>query len=431
MATQRYHFGMPQSPVQLTRVAPDQINLSDPEFWKASREHRESVFSTLRKEAPVKFFPEIELMNFPKGPGYWALTKHEDIWQASRNPDLFQSGKGTNIPDLTIELNEFFGSMISMDDPKHVRLRTIVSKGFTPKEIARIEEYVKIKARRVVDTVIEKFGDSEFDFVENIAAPFPLQIICEMMGIPQSDEKQILDWTNVILGAGDPDFGGSLENLINVALEIFAYAQALGEDRLKTPQDDLTSIMMHAEVDGERMSPQEFGSFFILLVVAGNETTRNAISHGMLELTRLPDERAKWFGNFEANTKTAVEEIVRWSSPVIHFRRTATRDTEIRGVKIKQGEKIVMWYNSANRDEEVYDNPYIFDVTRAPAPGQVGFGAGGPHFCLGANLARRELGVMFNEIYTRMPNLQITGEPAYLQSNFINGIKRMPCRINP
>jgi cytochrome P450 len=422
---------MSQSPVQLTRIDPDHINLSDPEFWKATRDHRESVFSTLRKEAPVKFFPEIELMNFPKGPGYWALTKHEDIWHASRNPDLFQSGKGTNIPDLTIELNEFFGSMISMDDPKHVRLRTIVSKGFTPKEIARIEEYVKIKARTVVDTVIEKFGDSEFDFVENIAAPFPLQIICEMMGIPQSDEKQILDWTNVILGAGDPDFGGTLENLINVALEIFAYAQALGEDRLKTPKDDLTSIMMHAEVDGDRMSPQEFGSFFILLVVAGNETTRNAISHGMLELTRLPDERAKWFGNFEANTKTAVEEIVRWSSPVIHFRRTATRDTEIRGVKIKQGEKIVMWYNSANRDEEVYDNPYIFDVTRAPAPGQVGFGAGGPHFCLGANLARRELGVMFNEIYTRMPNLQITGEPAYLQSNFINGIKRMPCRINP
>jgi cytochrome P450 len=370
-------------------------------------------------------------MNFPKGPGYWALTKHEDIWQASRNPDLFQSGKGTNIPDLTVELNEFFGSMISMDDPKHVRLRTIVSKGFTPKEIARIEEYVKVKARTIVDTVIEKFGDREFDFVENIAAPFPLQIICEMMGIPQSDEKQILDWTNVILGAGDPDFGGSLENLINVALEIFAYAQALGEDRLKNPQDDLTSIMMHAEVDGERMSPQEFGSFFILLVVAGNETTRNAISHGMLELTRLPDERAKWFGNFEANTKTAVEEIVRWSSPVIHFRRTATRDTEIRGVKIKEGEKIVMWYNSANRDEEIYENPYIFDVTRTAQPGQVGFGAGGPHFCLGANLARREMGVMFNEIYRRMPNLQITGEPAYLQSNFINGIKRMPCRINP
>ena len=401
---------MSQSPVQLSRVNPDHINLSDPEFWKAPRDHRESVFSTLRKEAPVKFFPEIELMNFPVGPGYWALTKHEDIWQASRNPDLFQSGKGTNIPDLTIELNEFFGSMISMDDPKHVRLRTIVSKGFTPKEIARIEEYVKIKARTVVDTVIEKFGDSEFDFVENIAAPFPLQIICEMMGIPQSDEKQILDWTNVILGAGDPDFGGTLENLINVVLEIFAYAQALGEDRLKTPKDDLTSIMMHAEVDGERMSPQEFGSFFILLVVAGNETTRNAISHGMLELTRLPDERAKWFGNFEANTKTAVEEIVRWASPVIHFRRTATRDTEIRGVKIKAGEKVVMWYNSGNRDEEIYENPHQFDIARTLAPAQVGFGAGGPHFCLGAPLARLEAQVAIGTLLRRFPALTLAAE---------------------
>jgi cytochrome P450 len=188
--------------------------------------------------------------------------------------------------------------------------------------------------------------------------------------------------------------------------------------------------MMHSTVDGDRMSSQEFGSFFILLVVAGNETTRNAISHGMLQLSLLPDERAKWFNNFDANTKTAVEEIVRWASPVIHFRRTATRDTEIRGVKIKEGEKIVMWYNSANRDEEVYANPYTFDVLRTAAPAQVGFGAGGPHFCLGANLARREIAVMFDEIRRRTPNLRITGEPAYLQSSFINGIKRVPCRLN-
>jgi cytochrome P450 len=245
---------------------------------------------------------------------------------------------------------------------------------------------VKNKARTVVDRAIEKFGDSEFDFVDNIAAPFPLQIICEMMGIPESDERQILDWTNVILGAGDPDFGGTLENLITVALEIFAYAQALGEARLKNPTDDLTSVMMHSIVDGDRMSSQEFGSFFILLVVAGNETTRNAISHGMRQLSLQPDERAKWFNNFDANTKTAVEEIVRWASPVIHFRRTATRDTEIRGVKIKEGEKIVMWYNSANRDEDVYADPYTFDVTRTAAPAQVGFGAGGHECCGGGNI---------------------------------------------
>jgi cytochrome P450 len=417
--------------MELSPVAVDSINISDPEFWKGSRQHRESVFATLRREAPVKFFPEIPLANFPVGPGYWALTKHDDIWHVSRNPELFCSGKGSNIADLTVELNEFFGSMISMDDPKHVRLRTIVSKGFTPKEITRIEEYVKNKAKSIVDKVLAKYGpNEEFDFVDNIAAPFPLQIICEMMGIPESDERQILDWTNVILGAGDPDFGGTLENLITVALEMFAYAQALGEARLANPTDDLTSVMMHSIVDGDRMSSQEFGSFFILLVVAGNETTRNAISHGMLQLTEHPNQKAAWYGDFESMTKGAVEEIVRWASPVIHFRRTATRDTEIRGVKIKEGEKVVMWYNSGNRDEEIYENPHQFNIARTLAPAQVGFGAGGPHFCLGANLARREIAVMFDEIRRRLPNLVITGEPAYLQSNFINGIKRMPCRIN-
>jgi cytochrome P450 len=417
--------------MELSPVAVDSINISDPEFWKGSRQHRESVFATLRREAPVKFFPEIPLANFPVGPGYWALTKHDDIWHVSRNPELFCSGKGSNIADLTVELNEFFGSMISMDDPKHVRLRTIVSKGFTPKEITRIEEYVKNKAKSIVDKVLAKYGpNEEFDFVDNIAAPFPLQIICEMMGIPESDERQILDWTNVILGAGDPDFGGTLENLITVALEMFAYAQALGEARLANPTDDLTSVMMHSIVDGDRMSSQEFGSFFILLVVAGNETTRNAISHGMLQLTEHPDQKTAWYADFEGKTKGAVEEIVRWASPVIHFRRTATRDTEIRGVKIKEGEKVVMWYNSGNRDEEIYENPHQFNIARTLAPAQVGFGAGGPHFCLGANLARREIAVMFDEIRRRLPNLVVTGEPAYLQSNFINGIKRMPCRIN-
>jgi cytochrome P450 len=417
--------------MELSPVAVDSINISDPEFWKGSRQHRESVFATLRREAPVKFFPEIPLANFPVGPGYWALTKHDDIWHVSRNPELFCSGKGSNIADLTVELNEFFGSMISMDDPKHVRLRTIVSKGFTPKEITRVEEYVKNKAKTIVDKVLEKYGNNEeFDFVDNIAAPFPLQIICEMMGIPESDERQILEWTNVILGAGDPDFGGTIENLLNVALEMFAYAQALGEARLANPTNDLTSVMMHATVDGERMSSQEFGSFFILLAVAGNETTRNAISHGMLQLTEHPDQKAAWYADFDAKAKGAVEEIVRWASPVIHFRRTATRDTEIRGVKIKAGEKVVMWYNSGNRDEEIYENPHQFNIARSLAPAQVGFGAGGPHFCLGANLARREIAVMFDEIRRRLPNLVITGEPAYLQSNFINGIKRMPCRIN-
>jgi cytochrome P450 len=217
---------------------------------------------------------------------------------------------------------------------------------------------------------------------------------------------------------------------MKVAIEMFSYAQALGEDRVKNPREDVTSAMMNAIVDGERLTAQEFGSFFILLVVAGNETTRNAISHGMKLLTDHPDQKALWFNDFEAHTKTAVEEIVRYATPVIHFRRTVTEDTELSGQKLVAGEKVVMWYCSGNRDERVFTDPFKFDITRTSATPQVGFGAGGPHFCLGANLARREVSVMFDEIRRRMPNMRTTGEPAMLQSAFINGIKRMPCAWN-
>ena len=211
------------------------------------------------------------------------------------------------------------------------------------------------------------------------------------------------------------------------SLEMFTYAQTLGEDRRANPQDDITSVMMTAEVDGEQLTPQEFGSFFILLVVAGNETTRNAISHGMKALTDNPEQREILYGGYDTHAKTAVEEMVRYASPVIHFRRTATKDTEINGFPIKAGDKVVMFYNSGNRDDRVFDNPHQFDVRRPMQPAQVGFGAGGPHFCLGANLARREMTVMFDEIRRRLPTLRIVGEPAYLQSNFINGIKRLDC----
>ena len=420
---------MPLMGTSDTRVDLDDICLSDPAFWVADRPHRDAVFAQLRAERPVSFHKEWEFedMQFPVGPGYFALTRHDDIWHVSRNPQLFCSGGGTNIGDLPVELNEFFGSMIAMDDPKHFRLRTIVSRAFTPKEIAKVELYVKDKAKLAVDNLLEKFPNRECDFVHEVAAPMPLQIICEMLGIPPEDEAQVFAWTNVILGVGDPEYVGTFEDLMNTALGIYAYAQALGEDRLANPRDDMTSILMHAEVDGERLTPQEFGSFFILLVVAGNETTRTAIAHGMKALTDFPEQRKIWFDDFETHTRTAVEEIVRWATPVIHFRRTATEDTEIGGQAIKAGQKVVMFYQSGNRDESIFPDPYTFDVRRQIAPAQIGFGAGGPHFCLGANLARREIAVMFDEIRRRLPNLRITGEPAYLQSAFINGIKRMPC----
>jgi methyl-branched lipid omega-hydroxylase len=415
--------------MDLPAVPLGSFDLSDFEFWSQPREYREGAFKTLRDTPELQFFEEqvFEDSPFPAGPGYYSLVRHEDVWAASRNAQLFCSGKGSNIGDMPQEMNEFFGSMINMDDPKHFRLRNIVSKGFTPKEVARVNDYVTIKAQSIVDNLLEKYPDGECDFVEEVAAPLPLQIICEMLGIPAEDNKQIFNWTNVILGAGDPEYGGSMEALMTAALSMFQYAQAMGEDRLATPREDMTSAMMHAVVDGERLSAQEFGSFFILLVVAGNETTRNAISHGMRALTNYPDQRKVWFDDFETNTKTAVEEIVRFATPVIHFRRTATQDTEIGGTKLKEGDKIVLWYNSANRDERVFTNPFEFDVLRSTQPAQAGFGAGGPHFCLGANLARREISVMFDEIRRRLPNMHITGEPEYLQSFFINGIKRLPC----
>ena len=415
--------------MELPRVPLADIDLSTPEFWTAPREWRFGAFRTLRDEDPFRHFEEFqpEESPFPRGPGYRALVRHDDIWHVSRNPQLFCSGKGSNIGDMPVEINEFFGSMINMDDPKHFRLRSIVSKGFTPKEITALEESVRVRSKAVIDRMFERFPERECDFVKEVAALMPLQIICDMMGIPESDEDMIFNWTNTILGVGDPEYVGTFEDLVRVGGEIFSYALALGEERKANPRGDIASVMMSAEVDGERLTAQEFGSFFILLVVAGNETTRTAIAHGMRELTLNRDQRTKWFSDFETHQRTAVEEIVRYATPVIHFRRTATEDTEINGQPIKEGEKVVMFYQSGNRDERVFDRPDSFDVTRPLAPAQVGFGAGGPHFCLGANLARREVGVMFDEIRRRVPDLEITTEPDYLQSSFINGIKRMRC----
>ena len=417
-----YHAGMG---TQLT-VPLEDIDLSSIEFWLAGSDYREAAFATLRQAAPVYFFEEGEFPWFPKGPGYWALTRYDDIVEASRMPDLFCSGQGTNITDLPQQISEFFGSMINMDDPKHARLRGIVQKGFTPRMVAQVEQYVRDKAKALVDEAIERHTDGTCDFVEAFAAPLPLQIICEMMGIPREDETRVFAWTNVILGAGDPDYGGSFESLMSSSLEIYEYAQALGDDRRRNPRDDITSALMQAELDGERLTASEFGSFFILLVVAGNETTRNAISHGMKALTDFPDQRRLWWGDFAAGARNAVEEIVRWATPVISFRRTATADTRIRGVPIKAGDKVVFWYNSGNRDEHNFEAPQSFDVRRYPN-NHLGFGAGGPHFCLGASLARREIAVMFQEISRRLPRLEVTGPPAMLQSNFIHGIKAMPC----
>ena len=412
----------------------DEIDLSLREFWLRPVEEREGAFATLRAERPIPFFKEEEIpdLPLPVGPGYWALTRHADILEASRNPEIYCSGKGaTSIQDLPEQFNDFFGGLINMDDPRHGRQRRIVSRGFTPRALGRLEASVAMRADAVIDRVIER---GECDFVAEIAAPLPLEIICDMMGIPESQSEMVFEKTNLILGLGDTELVPDPGNLITAAMgagaELAALMNEMAEVRRKTPQDDLTSAILNADLEDGAMTGEELASFFILLVVAGNETTRNAISHGMKALCDYPEERAKWAADFEGIGSTAVEEIIRWATPVIHMRRTCTRDTVLGAQEMKEGDKVVLWYAAANRDEAVFDEPHRFDVTRTPNE-HVGFGGPGPHFCLGANLARREIRVMFDRIFKRLPDLEITGPPDRLQSNFIHGIKRMPCAFTP
>jgi len=422
-----------------TDLALDEINLGDIAYWM--RPDREGIFAKLRDEAPVSrhdmvmFVPEDDdippMFTMEQQTSFWAVTRYDDVMQVSRDPDTFHSAPSVNIGDIPPEIAEWLGSMINMDAPKHTKMRLIVNRGFTPRQVARIEESVREQAREIVDRVAPL---GECDFVSEIAAALPLQIICDMLGIPRQDCARLFELTNIILGVGDPEYVSRPEDLMAAGMELFQYGLALGEDRLANPRDDITTALMQAEVEDEhgrhRLSTSELGSFFLLLVVAGNETTRNAISHGMLALTQHPEQRQVWLSDFEKVSPTAVEEIVRWASPVIHFRRTATRDTVVGGQPIAAGDKVVMFYNSANRDERKFAAPFTFDVRRDPNE-HVGFGAGGPHFCLGANLARREIKVMFEELLHRLPDIEISGEPDMLQSAFIHGIKRMPCRFTP
>ncbi|TDC97043.1 cytochrome P450 [Nonomuraea deserti] len=406
------------------------FDLSDPEFWARPMDERERAFERLRSRETPAFFEEMEISFAPKGPGYHALVKHADILEASRNPEVFSSGQGgaTNIPDMPAEFTEYFGSMINMDDPRHARLRRIVSRAFTPKMIKQFEADVETAAGAIVGDLLAKGPGC--DFVTEVAARLPLKIICDMMGIPERDYQFVFDRSNIILGGFDPEYtGGDLtqiaDRLLTAGMELQQLVQDLAAHRADHPTNDLTSSLVNANIDGERLTMQELGSFFILLVVAGNETTRNAISYGLRLLTRNPGQRALWLDDIDGRAPGAVEEIVRLASPVNFMRRKVTRDHEMNGHLYRKGEKAALYYWAANRDEEVFADPLRFDITRDPNP-HVGFGGPGPHFCLGAHLARREITVMFRELLRRVPQIE-GGKPDRLHSSFINGIKHMEC----
>ncbi len=406
------------------------FDLSDQAFWALPMAEREAAFARLRALDEPVFFEEMEVSFAPKGPGYHALVRHADILEASRNPSVFCSGDGgaTNIPDMPAEFTEYFGSMINMDDPRHARLRRIVSRAFTPKMIKQFEADVESAAARIVDDLLAKGPGC--DFVTEVAARLPLKIICDMMGIPEKDYQFVFDRSNFILGGFDPEYTGSdvsdiATRLLNAGFELQQLVQDLAAYRAEHPTADLTSSLVNANLDGERLTLQELGSFFILLVVAGNETTRNAISYGLRLLTKNPSQRALLLSDMEMRLPGTVEEIVRLASPVNFMRRKVTRDFEMNGHLYRAGEKAVLFYWSANRDAEVFTDPDVFDITRSPNP-HVGYGGPGPHFCLGAHLARREITVMFRELLHRVPGIE-GGRPDRLHSAFINGIKHMEC----
>jgi cytochrome P450 len=413
----------------------DDIDLSAEEFWALSQEQRDDAFAILRRERPFAFFAEPVVPFIEPGAGYYAVVRHADVEAISSQPKLFCSGQGaTSIPDMPPELNEFYGSMISMDDPRHAKIRRIVSKAFTPRMLGDLIDSIQSIFDGILDdaTAVAESGDGTLDLVRHISAPLPLKVICRMMGIAEADDDLVLEQSNIILSGGDPEFIPDENEALRLVLEagqtLATLMEKLAAKRLETPTDDLTSALVHTDVDGEKLSHQEIASFFILLCVAGNETTRTAISNGVWALHQFPEQRKRWMTDRSLD-KTAVEEIVRWASPVIWMRRTATQDVEVAGQQFNAGDKFLLFYNSANRDELVFDDPLTFDVGREPNL-HYGFGAPGPHFCLGAHLARREIDIAFRRMFERMPDLEVVGEPARLQSSFINGIKRMPVRLS-
>jgi cholest-4-en-3-one 26-monooxygenase len=396
-----------------------QIDLHSLDVWEKGVPHEE--LAILRREDPVHFQKE------PKGPGYWAITRHADVFQISRDPGTYSSARGgSNIFDWEEEHTKVMKwIMINMDPPMHVKHRRLVQKGFTPSRDAMLEPRIREQAKTIVDQIAEK---GECDFVTSVAAELPLVVLAELMGVPIEDRHHIFDLSNRLIGFDDPEFSKSNADGMIAAMETWKYAQDLAEKRRKNPGDDLLSVLVHAEVDGEKMSEIEFNSFFLMLIVAGNETTRNAITGGMLSLIEHPDQRARLLRQPEL-MDTAVEEILRWVAPVSTFRRTTTRDVELRGTRIPEGGKVVMYYPSANRDEDVFDEPFRFDVARKPNE-HLTFGIG-EHFCLGANLARLEVRVMFEELLRRVPDMELVEPPRRLRSNFINGIKEMLVRFTP
>jgi cholest-4-en-3-one 26-monooxygenase len=396
------------------------INLLDPDRFIQSVPHE--WFTYLRRHAPVYHHPE------PRGPGFWVVSRYHDLIEVNRDGQTFSSeqtrGGVVVLEQGNTDLSDEGRMMLTMDAPDHTRYRKLVNRGFTPRMINALEPHIKRIVIELIESAVEK---ADCDFVLEVAAELPLQVIAQMLGVPFADRHKVFEWSNRLIGSKDLEYSVSEEEARGAALEMFMYAKELADQRRNDPRDDIVTALLNAETDGDRLSEMDFNLFFLLLAVAGNETTRNALSHGLNTLIDYP-EQYRMLVEDPTLVPSATEEILRWCSPVMYFRRNVTRDTTLGGQQLKAGDKISIWYISANRDEEIFPDPFKFDIRRSPNE-HVAFGGGGPHYCLGANLARMEINILLEELVKRVGSVERTGEAQRLRSNFINGIKHLPVRL--
>lgn len=419
---------MTVSPITSTERAYDPIDLSSRAFWSTTAADRETAFAQLRAHRPVSWHPPVEdsLMPDPADRGYWAVTRHADVVEVSRNSEVFLSGRGVLFENIPAELLEASQSFLAMDPPRHTVIRKVVHSAFTPRQVRRIEDSIKANAADIVSEL--HAAGSGADFVDLCAKELPIRTLSDMVGIPESERRQVAEAADALVSWGDAVYlngRNPLEVLVASQMYLHQVALALAADRRENPGDDLFSALVHAEVEGARLTDPEVAAFFVLLAVAGNDTTRQTTSHALKALTDSPDQRAWLQDDFDNRIGTAVEEFIRWATPVMTFRRTAATDYELGGRQINAGEKVVMFYSSANQDETVFDGPQRLDLGRDPNP-HVGFGGGGRHFCLGAHVARAQLRAIIGELLGQIPQIQ-AGEPSLVPGNFIHGIRAMPC----
>ncbi|KUI26587.1 steroid C27-monooxygenase [Mycobacterium sp. IS-1742] len=396
---------------------PPGFDFTDPDIY-AQRLPVEEL-AEMRRVAPIWWNEQpVGAGGFDDG-GFWVVTKHRDVKEVSRRSDVFSSLEKTALPryrDGTVgeQIERGKYVLLNQDAPHHTHLRQIVSRAFTPRAVERLRAELGARAQHIARTALEQGAG---DFVEQVSCELPLQAIAGLMGVPQEDRKKLFDWSNQMVGDQDPEFAGN--DAIGASVELIMYGMQMAADRVANPGDDLVTKLVQADVEGHKLSDDEFGFFVILLAVAGNETTRNSITQGMMAFTDFPDQ---WELFKRERPATAADEIVRWATPVTSFQRTALWDTELSGVTIKKGQRVVMFYRSANFDEDVFEDPYSFDILRDPNP-HVGFGGTGAHYCIGANLARMTIDLMFNAIADHMPDLTPLGKPERLRSGWLNGIK--------